>query len=424
MVIPISSDLYQILREYAETRRIVFIAGLPGVGKSLLIQQLSLIATQAGRKVHLLQWLSARTVFETANNLAKYPEVDGVTDPAIRKAVGMWARGAVLEWDQQHPESEHLLIGEVPLIGNRLIELAEQHDDAVEPLLASEQTVFAVPVPSWEVREEIEKARARTLASPRNEWEKLDAAPNVLTALWQDVNELARDIKLTKARPDSPYNPYIYGGVYEALLQNRQNRLLLIDEILRPSESVYELDVLAGELQATSEQVREMMQRVEEQYTSAALREAVSNWHAIITENPRVVDPGPELHIPLAKGLPNVVAETVLTAVQTEALQAVLTLPLDADVSQVLVVLDGALAALAENGRTETIEADLKKHNIYDGYFNVTRSDKDNGVVFLGGLLLSYRNVLANLQKPPQTLTVVELPLLRVALEAMVRLFV
>ncbi len=88
-VIPISSQLYTVLKELASSRRMVFITGLPGVGKSLLIQQLAMIATEAGRKVHLLQYNIAREPFETDENITKYPEVESFTDPAIRKAVGL-----------------------------------------------------------------------------------------------------------------------------------------------------------------------------------------------------------------------------------------------------------------------------------------------------------------------------------------------
>jgi hypothetical protein len=59
----------------------------------------------------------------------------------------------------------------------------------------------------------------------------------------------------------------------------------------------------------------------------------------------------------------------------------------------------------------------VAKFDIYDSYFNVSRSVDPNGLVFLTGLLQAYRNVLADLQTPPQTLTVIEMPLLRIALE-------
>ncbi|PWU23936.1 MAG: hypothetical protein C5B48_07755, partial [Candidatus Rokuibacteriota bacterium] len=47
-------------------RRLVFFAGLPGTGKSLLVQQLAHVAGAAGRRIHLLQWDVARPVFEAS----------------------------------------------------------------------------------------------------------------------------------------------------------------------------------------------------------------------------------------------------------------------------------------------------------------------------------------------------------------------
>src|SRR4051812_13196676 len=130
-VLPADSNLYRRLHAAAVERRCVFFAGLPGVGKSLLLQQLSLIATSAGRRVSLLQWDVARGPFERPEILARYPETDGVTHAVIRKAAGLWARGAVAAWDRDHPDAADMLVGEVPLIGNRLIELVQQQADTV-----------------------------------------------------------------------------------------------------------------------------------------------------------------------------------------------------------------------------------------------------------------------------------------------------
>jgi hypothetical protein len=104
--------------------RCVFFSGPPGVGKSLMIQQLALIAQQRGRAVYLMRWDVARRVFETHPAGTRYPEVEGVTHPAIRWVCGLWVRGAVLRWHLDHPESAPLLIGEAPLVGNRFVELA------------------------------------------------------------------------------------------------------------------------------------------------------------------------------------------------------------------------------------------------------------------------------------------------------------
>lgn len=423
LVIPISSHLYQVVKELATNRRMIFITGLPGVGKSLLIQQIALVAHEAGRRVHLLKYNLAREPFETEVNISKYPEIEGVTDPAIRKAVGLWARFAIRQWHEQHPGNEDLLIGELPLIGNRLVELVEVYNDAAEPILSSEQAQFVIPVPSWEVRTVIEETRARTLADPQNEQEKLDAPPNVLEAMWQAINALAREIGLTKANPKTPYNPYIYGGVYEALLQNRHSQTILIDQVLRPSQSVYALDVVTAVLQADAAQAEQFMQQVETSFTTRELRQVVERWHASITDNPKTPDPGPELRLPLPELLADIPQNTVLTAVQKAALRQLINLPLDANCATVLHAIDEALATLHLDKPTAVSHTNTHKFDVYDGYFNVTRTEEESGLVFLIGLLAAYGRILADLQQPPHTLTVVEMPMLRIALETSLRQF-
>lgn len=402
----------------------VFMTGLPGVGKSLLIQQLALIAHAAGRRVHILQYNDARQPFETADMLARYPEIEGVTDPMIRKGVGLWARQAIVDWTAAYADPEHILIGELPLIGNRLIELVEIHDDPAEPLLAGPQSQFVIPIPSWEVREVIEETRARTIADPRNELEKLDAPPNVLQALWQEVNLLARQAGLTKARPDSPYNPYIYGGVYELLLRNRPTLPLMIDEVLRPQRSVYELEINIERLRPSEAAAAAIIQKVEAQYLPAELENRVENWHTMITAKPITPDPGPELRLPIPEQLFDVVEHTTLLPGEKLALMQILNLPLNAPIEGVLPALEHALDTLQPQLPDTRVKADVHKFDVYDSYFNVVRSDEENGRVFLAGLLQSYHHVLENLLVPPESLTVVELPLLRMALETTLRLFV
>ncbi len=68
------------------TCRFVFMAGLPGTGKSLLVHQLAHLAAGAGRTVHLLQWDVARPLFEASPAGGRYPLKDGVTHATIRKA--------------------------------------------------------------------------------------------------------------------------------------------------------------------------------------------------------------------------------------------------------------------------------------------------------------------------------------------------
>ena len=58
--------LHERLTGLAGSARMVFVAGLPGTGKSLVIHQLAHLAADAGRAVHLLQWDVARPVFEAS----------------------------------------------------------------------------------------------------------------------------------------------------------------------------------------------------------------------------------------------------------------------------------------------------------------------------------------------------------------------
>jgi hypothetical protein len=281
IVIPRASPLYVPLARMAGERRAVFFAGLPGAGKSLLVQQLTLLAHAAGRRVHLLQWDVARAAFETPALLARYPETAGVTHAAIRKAVGLWARRAVLHWHETHPDPAHLLIGETPLVGNRLAELAQVRPDAAEALLASAATLFAVPVPSARVRARIEAARERTIAAPAHGREAADAPPNVLRALWREIRELGAHLDGVGA-PGSgaDYDPQAYARVYTQVLRHRHHATLAVDEILPAAGSVYDLDVADGELVATPDEVAAIVRQVEEDYTDERLAQEMTRWYA------------------------------------------------------------------------------------------------------------------------------------------------
>jgi hypothetical protein len=280
IVIPRESLLYAPLVRMAEERRAVFFAGLPGAGKSLLVQQLALLAHAAGRRVHLVQWDVARAAFETPALLARYPEVDGVTHAAIRKAVGLWARSAILRWHAAHPDPAHLLIGETPLVGNRLVELAQVRPDAAETFLASATTLFAVPAPSSRVRAHIEAARERTSAAPVHGREAADAPPTVLRALWREIHELGARLDGAAApERNAAYDPQAYARVYAHVLRHRHQSTLWVDEFLPAAGSVYDLDIAEGELVATPDEVAAIMQRFEADYTAEQLAQDVARWH-------------------------------------------------------------------------------------------------------------------------------------------------
>ena len=181
--------LYAHLQRLASAQRCVFFAGLPGTGKSLLSHQLTHLAHALGRTVHMLQWDVARPVFEASAAGQRYPVVQGVTHGVIRKAAGLWARQAVVQWHQRYPEAGHLLIGETPLVGHRFIELARQRADAAEPLLQT--ACFVVPVPSRAVRDFLEAERQRRSVRPLHAQEREDAPPQVLRDLWRHLAGIA-----------------------------------------------------------------------------------------------------------------------------------------------------------------------------------------------------------------------------------------
>ena len=179
----------------------VFFAGLPGTGKSLLVHQLTHLAASAGRSVHLLQWDVARPAFEASAAGRRYPLADGVTHPVIRKAAGLWARRALVAWDERHPDPRHLLVGETPFVGNRFVELARRLDDAAEALLTAPSCRFAIAVPSREVRRFLEAERERRAASPLHPREREDAPPHVLRDLWRDLHDVARGLGIATPEP-------------------------------------------------------------------------------------------------------------------------------------------------------------------------------------------------------------------------------
>lgn len=286
IILPPESNIYCLFQQAVAQRQMVFLAGLPGTGKSLLLKQLALMAQQAGRTTHLLQWDVTRAAFETAVILQKYPEIDGVTHPAIRKAVGLWTRAGIQQWYQTYAGLDHFLLGEVPLVGNRLSELIQSLPDESEVILASEAALFIVPVPSHSVRQTIEAAREETIANPQHEKENNDAQPNVLYMLWHEVVLAGYELGLVAEKPTEKvvYDAAVYTAVYQHLLAHRHHEILPIDTVLRPNGSAYELVVDGTELAATPEEVDQIMRMIEQSMTADELETAVSNWYIVEKE--------------------------------------------------------------------------------------------------------------------------------------------
>jgi hypothetical protein len=280
-----ASPLYKQLMTYVHKKRLVFLAGLPGTGKSLWMHQLTHLASAAGRRVHLLQWDVARPVFEAHPAGQRYPVVDGVTHGVIRLAVGRWARQAVVDWHQQHAESQNMLIGETPFIGHRLIELARVCDDAAEGLLSQEACVFVVPVPTPQVRRHIEAERRRRVSVPLHTQEREDAPPHVLQALWHELVRIAPGLGVTvqETIDQLPYDPVIYQGVYQALLKHRQVDVLYCETLLPTTTfSVYDFASQPHFVSPTAEAVQRFIQDVECAYPDGqVLQRHLEHWYRV-----------------------------------------------------------------------------------------------------------------------------------------------
>jgi len=262
------SPLFAALAALACDARLVFFAGLPGTGKSLLIRELAHVAHAQGRRIHLLQWDVARPVFEASDAGRRYPLAGGVTHGVIRLAVGRWARAAVARWHVEHAAAD-LLIGETPFIGHRLIDLARPGGDDAEPLLASPSTRFVVPVPSRALREHLERERARRARDPLHPREREDAPPEVLRALWREV-----------AGDDRPYDPDVYRQAYERLLTRRHATALALDTVL-PARAVsaYDFRIATTDLVPTADEATRCIGEVEKSHPEPAdVQRAVDGW--------------------------------------------------------------------------------------------------------------------------------------------------
>jgi hypothetical protein len=256
-------------------RRMVFFAGLPGTGKSLLAHQLAHVATGAGRQVHLLQWDVARPVFETIPAGRRYPLLDGVTHAVIRRAAGLWVRDAVVEWNARYPAPEHLLVGETPFVGNRFVELARRIDDRAEGVLASPSCRFVIAAPSREVRTFLEAQRERRAAEPLHPREREDAPPHVLRDLWQSLAAIAGG-----GPAPSPYDPAVYASVYERVLRHRNTEVVGLDVIL-PTErlSVYDFAISPRDLIPSAADAERFIHEVEHRYADLrALDGEIARW--------------------------------------------------------------------------------------------------------------------------------------------------
>jgi hypothetical protein len=287
LVVPADSALSEALVELAREARLVFFAGLPGTGKSLLIHQLAHLAHARGRRVRLLQWDVARPVFEASLPGRRYPMERGVTHGVIRLAVGRWARRAVGRWHEAHREAADLLVGETPLIGHRFVELARRETDAVEPILAARTTRFVIPVPSPEVRRHLETERARRAGAPVHDREREDAPPEVLRDLWRELVSAAQALGIAASpagRGSEPaWDPTVYARVYQSVLVHRRAQELALDTVLPTGGfSPYDFQIPYEDLLPAPEEVERFIAEAARLCPDdGAVRRALERWYRV-----------------------------------------------------------------------------------------------------------------------------------------------
>jgi hypothetical protein len=279
VVIASEPALRALLATLARTKRMVFFAGLPGVGKSLLIRELAHAAHEVGRRVHVLQWDIVRLAFVSPVTEARYPDQRGQTHPMLRRAIGRWARRRVLSWDRDHDRT-HILIGEAPLVGGRLLDLAQVQADDAEALLGGPDVSFIAPVPSIATRSTIERARSRTFGNPAHPRERADAPSQVLQRVWQEVHALAVTIGAAEASAAEPipFDPKSYAAVYRQLLRHRSTLMLWMDAHLEPSGSVYDLHSVTDELIPNAAEASLSIEQLEREITVAEAEQSVASW--------------------------------------------------------------------------------------------------------------------------------------------------
>jgi len=284
IIIPPTSQVYMMLNRLVDNQRIVFLTGLPGVGKSLLLNQLAHLAHFSGHQVYLLQWDILRDAFMTDRIASLFPDIDGITHSVIRRAAGLWVRQAVAQWHQKHLGEKSILIGEAPLIGNRLLELVLPRNDAAESILLEKSTRFVLPIPSRRIRRLMETARQTSIKNPRNSRELNDAAPEVLKALWRELIRaaMALNIQTPPKGSDEDYDPRIYESVYLQVLKHRRYEITRLNITLsKPSRSVYTFNMPVEELIPNASEVSHSIEEVEHTYPNLhGLEQEMEEWYA------------------------------------------------------------------------------------------------------------------------------------------------
>ena len=170
-IIPTESPIHKQLDAIINESRIIVISGLPGVGKSLYINELYHLVEDQGKSISLIQWDQARKAFETEEIFTHYPMGEGVVHNGLKLIAGAWLMDTVDKWWAQNKETDARLLIEAPLVGHRFLELVIPSENCeLEDVLGTKQTTFLTPMPSKKVRKEIEEARKKDVDENAKEW--------------------------------------------------------------------------------------------------------------------------------------------------------------------------------------------------------------------------------------------------------------
>ncbi|KIC47156.1 hypothetical protein RA28_05565 [Ruegeria sp. ANG-S4] len=260
----------------------VFFTGLPASGKSFLLRQQISISVSLGRGVHIMRWDTGLAAFQTEDLLARYPDVSDGTHPLIRKAAGLWGRRALARWLAENTDPTDMIVGEVPIIGNRFSEFIQAQPDQIEPALASEETTFIYPVPTKSLRANLEAIRRSTFANPKHPDEARDAPPSTMELAWRLTCAKAAELGLiSEADSHSPYEEMIYVRFFEHLLQHRNSIRIGVDTIYSNAGSAHDLEASILELNASPDEVRCVVAEVEAAFNVEEATRDVENWYRV-----------------------------------------------------------------------------------------------------------------------------------------------
>ncbi len=229
-----------------------------------------------------MRWDTGLAAFQTEDILGKYPDVSDGTHPLIRRAAGLWGRRALARWLEETTDPNDMIVGEIPIIGNRFSEFVQARPDQVEQALASEETTFIYPVPTKNLRANLEAIRRSTFANPRHPDEARDAPPSTMEQAWRLTCVKAAELGLiSEADIHSPYEEMIYVRFFEHLLQHRNAIRIGVDTIFSNAGSAHDLDANVLELSASSDEVKCAIAEVETTFSAEEAAREVENWYRV-----------------------------------------------------------------------------------------------------------------------------------------------